>query len=102
MYNDITRLSQGMFEGLTNLEDLSFQSNSIEVLEPLTFMHLVSLHYLDLQSNHISSLPKGVFNGLGNLDSLHLGINKIASIRNSTFVSLMNLTYLCNFVSIGV
>ncbi|XP_063965433.1 G-protein coupled receptor GRL101-like [Lytechinus pictus] len=57
-------------------------------------MHLVSLHYLDLQSNHISSLPKGVFNGLGNLDSLHLGINKIASIRNSTFVSLMNLTYL--------
>eukprot|EP00057_Strongylocentrotus_purpuratus_P006290 XP_011660764.1 PREDICTED: G-protein coupled receptor GRL101 isoform X2 [Strongylocentrotus purpuratus] len=83
-----------MFEGLSNLEDMVFQSNSIEVLEPSTFIHLVSLRYLDLQSNYISSLPKGVFKGLTNLDSLHLGGNKIASIRNSTFVSLTNLTYL--------
>ena len=71
----IVSLKAGDFDGLTNLQQLSF-----------------SIHTRDTSVwNRLSTLPVGVFNGLTNLQSLSIQWNRLTTLRADVFSSLTNL-----------
>ncbi|KAM0680521.1 Leucine Rich Repeat [Glugoides intestinalis] len=88
---ELEKIPDLLFDGLTNLELLSFQNNNIKELQPNIFEKLQKLEYLYLTSNKLTELPSCVFDGLVNLKSLWLEDNNIKELQPNIFNNLQKL-----------
>ncbi len=66
--NRIGSIEKGDFQGLANLQGLSFWDNRITSLENQAFDGLGNLQFLELDVNQITSIETGTFQGLANLN----------------------------------
>ena len=62
---NIVSLKTRDFDGLTNLQNLSFRNNSLSFLPEGVFDNTPELQELYLNGNDLVSLPAGVFDNLG-------------------------------------
>ncbi|XP_065193195.1 slit homolog 2 protein-like [Sycon ciliatum] len=88
--NQIQTLSDGVFPGLTNLQELWLDNNQIQTLSDGVFSGLTNLRKLYLESNQIQTLSDGVFSGLTNLQTLWLNSNPLI-LTPSLYVSLYGI-----------
>jgi len=95
--NNLTRLNQNTFSGLTNLKTLMLSKNSINIIEKGAFYGLSNLETLNLSYNRIDNIEEEAFNGLDNLNTLDLGSNNLKKLSRNIFNKLGNLNYLTLF-----
>ena len=93
-HSSIGALQAEDFSGLTRLEQLLLNDNSLVTLPDGVFGGLIRLKTLELSGNSLSALPEGIFQGLGSLESLRLWNNSLSSLPAGIFRSLSNLTFL--------
>ena len=90
----LTRLPDGVFDGLSNLEVLRLHINGLTQLPADIFDGLSSLKILVLHGNALTSLPAGVFDGLSRLEKLLLFNNQLTALPEGVFDGLSRLSYL--------
>ena len=71
----LTALPDGLFDGLTVLEDLDLQKNTLRSLPDRPFSDLNSLKWLSLHNNNITRLADGVFEGLTVIEEFDIRAN---------------------------
>ncbi|XP_043935870.1 leucine-rich repeat and immunoglobulin-like domain-containing nogo receptor-interacting protein 4 [Protopterus annectens] len=89
--NRLKSLSQNVFAGLQQLQELELSENIISYIEPGTFTYLTDLWTLKLRSNKMKIIPAGAFEGLLNLKFLDISQNEIVVFLDHTFKDLTNL-----------
>ena len=89
--DDITTLQSGDFAGLTNLEILTLDNNSLMTLPAGIFSGLNNLAELNLRGNNLTELLEGIFSDLGNLEILTLDNNSLMTLPANIFNGLNNL-----------
>jgi Leucine-rich repeat (LRR) protein len=89
--NQLTSLSDGVFQGLSQLRDLGLNGNQLTSLPDGVFQGLSQLRGLSLNSNQLTNLQAGVFQGLSNLQELWLYNNKLTSLQSGVFNNLSQL-----------
>ena len=92
--NLFTALAAGDFDGLTALEDLDLDGNSLASLPAGVFDGLTALTRLQLQHNSLTTLPAGVFDELTALEDLRLDRNSLTTLPAGVFDELTALTIL--------
>ena len=90
----IRSLRAGDFDGLTGLETLEMDFNSLTGIPEAVIDHLTSLKKLNLCDNRLSSMRSGVFAGLTGLTELNLYGNELQSLPAGVFAGLTGLTTL--------
>ncbi|XP_076836053.1 toll-like receptor 22 [Brachyhypopomus gauderio] len=88
--NEISKLSASIFKGLTQLKVMRLQLNQIAQLQH-TFPMLPTLEFIDLSRNQIKSLTCLDFANLTQLTRLYLYSNRISTINPCMFKDLNNL-----------
>ncbi|XP_069479438.1 leucine-rich repeat-containing protein 4C [Ambystoma mexicanum] len=88
----LSYISEGAFEGLTNLRYLNLALCNLREIPNLT--PLVKLDELDLSGNHLSVLRPGSFQGLTHLLKLWIMNSQIQIIERNTFDDLQSLVEL--------
>ena len=86
--NLITKLHDGVFDGLKSLEYLDLGGNRISDNGLHVFSNrynLRNLQFIDLRDNLLTSLQNGVFDGLNALNHLNLSGNRISDIGLQVF-----------------
>ena len=89
--NDLSSLPEDIFAGLSNLRRLYLGKNDLSSLPEDIFAGLSNLKRLYLNDNDLSSLPEDIFAGLSNLQALYLGKNDLSSLPEDIFAGLSNL-----------
>ena len=89
-----SKLKEGDFDGLSNLEVLSLSGNSLVSLPVGVFDNTQNLEYLYLSNNSLVSLPEGVFDNNPELKELQLSGNGLVSLPEGVFDNNPNLTTL--------
>ena len=94
--NQIKDIPSGTFKNLWSLEDLDLRFNTIEDIDPETFLPLQQCTGLWLSNNQLTCLRAGTFKGLVSLDVLDLFSNQISFIEDGTFshLPLIRILYL--------
>ena len=92
--NSLRSLPEGVFSELGSLKRLWLWDNFLEALPESVFQGLDSLQRLLLDGNGLHSLPEGVFRGLNNLDALWLQDNSLSSLPPGVFDGLNSLRIL--------
>lgn len=87
-------MQQDTFEGLTNLNFLSFDKCKIRDIDPKWFIPLKSLKRLSFSKNEITELTSNVFSALVQLKELYLHFNLLKYITMNPFSKLWSLTKL--------
>ena len=90
----ITRLKNGDFAGLSQLERLELGGNQLAGLPGDVFYDLSRLNTLNLHGNDLVGLRANVFAGLSSLEVLRLGDNNLAALDVSLFAGLSRLGWL--------
>uniref|UniRef100_A0A3Q4ATV5 Ig-like domain-containing protein n=1 Tax=Mola mola TaxID=94237 RepID=A0A3Q4ATV5_MOLML len=90
-YNNLTEVSKGWLYGLLTLQQLHLSHNSISRIRPEAWEFCQKLSESNLSSNHLSRLEESSFVGLSLLDELHIGNNRISFIADGAFRGLSNL-----------
>ncbi|XDV39084.1 hypothetical protein PO909_008373 [Leuciscus waleckii] len=102
--NEISKLSQSMFRGFTQLKKLLLQINNLTRITN-SFQTLSTLEFLDLSRNRIKELTCDDFANLTRVKTLYLYSNKISLINSCLFKDLTSLEVLKlgtnNLLSIG-
>ena len=92
VYNDITTLPTGVFNGLSNLYSINLAYNNITTLPINVFDSLPTLNYLDLEGNKITTINSSMFgNNTDNLLILNLLGNEITIIEDGAFSNHRNM-----------
>ena len=78
--NNLTRLGDGVFCGMTKLEKLSLSNNKISYIAPQVFAPTVNIYWLDISHNNITSMTLRPLCQLSKLNELNLGYNKVTHI----------------------
>ena len=99
LHPGLTALPADIFDGLSNLEELSLKGNRMTTLPADVFDGLSSLHALDLSHNCVlTDVPEGTFAGLSSLVRLLLGdtpvspLLAVTEISNKSSVRELNLS----------
>ena len=92
--NTLSSLDAGVLSGLTALQELDLNGNALSSLDAGAFSGLTSLQQLYLHYNDLSSLPDGVFSGLTALQQLYLHYNDLSSLPDGAFSGLTALAHL--------
>ena len=90
----MTTLPDGVFDGLTSLEELSLSDNLLTTLPDSVFEGLTSLRSLNLHINEMMTLPEGAFDELTSLEHLHLDRNRLTALPEGVFDGLTSLELL--------
>ncbi|XP_062613229.1 slit homolog 1 protein-like isoform X1 [Saccostrea cucullata] len=85
--NQISRIENDSFKGLTALQYLFLENNQLSRIADKTFILLPNLKTLFLSSNQITRIEKETFAGLSNVQSLYLDSNRITAIDEESFTS---------------
>ncbi|WAR20834.1 SLIT-like protein [Mya arenaria] len=89
--NQITKLSQGVFDELPNLKLLDLSDNLIEMIEDNTFTKMENLVELNLANNRLEKLSGRMMTGLTAVHHISLTSNRLQCISNTTFRETINL-----------
>ena len=89
--NNINKIKNTMFDGITNLKILDLSYNYIVNLDSNTFEYLVNLNTLYLNNNYFDKIDKTMLNNLLNLRILNFISNYISEIGNNSFSAIINL-----------
>ncbi|XP_055896665.1 toll-like receptor 7 isoform X1 [Biomphalaria glabrata] len=97
--NNLTTLTNGSFQTLTSLLQLSIQSSNVHRIEIDTFLGLSLLQNLNLENNELSDMDSSfnpqTFRHLTNLSQLFIGNNQnISKSLGDAFIYLHNLSIL--------
>ena len=92
--NTLSSLPEDVFHGLSSLQELYLKGNTLSNLPEGVFYGLSNLTHIDLHNNKLSNLPEGVFHGLSNLTHIDLHNNKLSSLPEGVFHGLSNLQFL--------
>ncbi|CAG7668634.1 unnamed protein product [Allacma fusca] len=86
--NPISKLKNGDFEGLKNLQLLDLGGCRIDTIEPHAFRGLEVLRKLILTDNNLKNVPTTAFPPLSQLSMLKIGRNPIAEFGSNAFQGL--------------
>ncbi|KAK3606395.1 hypothetical protein CHS0354_042041 [Potamilus streckersoni] len=92
----LTKLKEGAFRGLPNLEELDISINYLAEI-PSELKNVKNLKVLNMYSNEIMILKNGTFDGLTNLETLYFGANEIVTIEEGAFAGLEDSLQRINF-----
>ena len=81
------------FQGMQDLEDISFWNNKLSSVPLDAFTTLTKLRYIYLNANQIEELPNGIFKNNLELEEIHLLNNRIICLGTELFNDLENLYY---------
>ena len=87
----ITKLKEGDFSGLGNLEEINLSDNQLKSLPKGIFKGLESLRKIDLRNNKISNVPTHFFENRKKLGSINLEGNLITQISAGAFKDNVDL-----------
>lgn len=79
--NPLSRLRNGTFNGLTQLESLHLQNCELVELQPGLFDDLTNLKLLNLDSNKLEALHAGIFSKLSSLKNLFVHKNSLYHVE---------------------
>ncbi|XP_053407432.1 protein slit-like isoform X1 [Mercenaria mercenaria] len=89
--NQISKLSQGAFSELPNLQILDLSDNLLEIIEDNTFGSLEKLVELNLANNRLDKVSGRMMAGLIGVHHISLTGNRLTCISNATFRDTVNL-----------
>nr|XP_002125744.3 slit homolog 1 protein [Ciona intestinalis] len=92
--NQITKIPNKAFTGLTSVRELTLSSNLISEIESEAFQGLHSVETINLRKNELSNLDPTPFARLRSLRMLNLEGNKLETLDASFFDKLPNLAAL--------
>ncbi|KAH8418812.1 hypothetical protein KR222_008001 [Zaprionus bogoriensis] len=92
--NQLIRIHEKAFRGLTNLVELDLSENALQHVPSETFQDYSSLMRLSLSGNPIRELKTSAFRHLSFLTTLELSNCQIERIENEAFVGMDNLEWL--------
>ena len=84
-------MRKGIFDGLTNLNELNLDYNKLEKIDSNTFERLINLEILSLQDNIIEEIEERSFESLKYLKELNLKFNRLKRIDFNTFHGLTKI-----------
>ncbi|XP_067623736.1 uncharacterized protein kek2 [Eurosta solidaginis] len=93
-HNQLIRIHEKAFRGLTNLVELDLTDNSLQNVPTETFQDYSSLMRLSLSGNPIRELKTSAFRHLSFLTTLELSNCQIERIENEAFIGMDNLEWL--------
>ncbi|XP_054743574.1 uncharacterized protein LOC129248154 [Anastrepha obliqua] len=92
--NQLIRIHEKAFRGLTNLVELDLSDNMLQNVPTETFQDYSSLMRLSLSGNPIRELKTSAFRHLSFLTTLELSNCQIERIENEAFIGMDNLEWL--------
>ncbi|XP_017065518.1 uncharacterized protein LOC108104127 [Drosophila eugracilis] len=92
--NQLIRIHEKAFRGLTNLVELDLSENALQNVPSETFQDYSSLMRLSLSGNPIRELKTSAFRHLSFLTTLELSNCQVERIENEAFVGMDNLEWL--------
>lgn len=92
--NDLIRINDRAFRGLSNLVELDLSENSLTAIPTETFQDYSSLMRLSLSGNPIRELKTSAFKYLSYLTTLELSNCQISHIEDEAFIGMDNLEWL--------
>ncbi|XP_030383199.1 uncharacterized protein LOC115630689 [Scaptodrosophila lebanonensis] len=92
--NQLIRIHEKAFRGLTNLVELDLSENTLQHVPSETFQDYSSLMRLSLSGNPIRELKTSAFRHLSFLTTLELSNCQIERIEDEAFVGMDNLEWL--------
>ncbi|KAL7742163.1 hypothetical protein ACLKA6_018400 [Drosophila palustris] len=92
--NQLIRIHEKAFRGLTNLVELDLSENTLQNVPSETFQDYSSLMRLSLSGNPIRELKTSAFRHLSFLTTLELSNCQVERIENEAFVGMDNLEWL--------
>lgn len=92
--NQLTRIHDKAFRGLTNLVELDLSDNMLTIIPTETFQDYVSLMRLTLSGNPIRELKSNAFRHLSFLTTLELSNCQLSAVEDEAFLGLDNLEWL--------
>ncbi|XP_030080284.1 uncharacterized protein LOC111599455 [Drosophila hydei] len=92
--NQLIRIHEKAFRGLTNLVELDLSENALQHVPSETFQDYSSLMRLSLSGNPIRELKTSAFRHLSFLTTLELSNCQVERIENEAFVGMDNLEWL--------
>ncbi len=84
-YNDLTVISENLFNGLT-LDSLDLSNNKIHTLHPRAFQE-ADIEYVHIKNNELTVIETGTFAHLKSLKTVSLQFNKLRSLEPDIFPS---------------
>ena len=88
---EISTLRVGDFDGLSSLETLDLQHNTLTSLPKGSFKDLGMARWLRLNGNQLATLDRDTFSGMDNLHEISLHNNRLTSIPAGAFKGLSAL-----------
>ena len=79
--NKITKIPEGFFDNMTNLEYVDLNSNHIKALPENTFKNTKKLNWINIRANNLTEIKKDTLSGLDKLVYLELDNNSITSVE---------------------
>uniref|UniRef100_A0A1A9ZD95 Ig-like domain-containing protein n=1 Tax=Glossina pallidipes TaxID=7398 RepID=A0A1A9ZD95_GLOPL len=92
--NQLIRIHEKAFRGLTNLVELDLSENALQQIPTETFQDYSSLMRLSLSGNPIRELKLAAFRYLSFLTTLELSNCQIERVENEAFIGMDNLEWL--------
>ncbi|XP_055837116.1 uncharacterized protein LOC129905614 [Episyrphus balteatus] len=92
--NQLIRIHEKAFRGLSNLVELDLSDNSLQHVPSETFQDYTSLMRLSLSGNPIRELKTSAFRHLSFLTTLELSNCQVERIENEAFIGMDNLEWL--------
>lgn len=92
--NQLTRIHDKAFRGLSNLVDLDLSENMLTTIPSETFQDYTSLMRLILSGNPIREVKANAFKHLSFLTTLELSNCQLSRIEDEAFIGLDNLEWL--------
>ncbi|KAF2881800.1 hypothetical protein ILUMI_24356 [Ignelater luminosus] len=83
-YNEILTIKPGVFNGLSELEQINLGDNKISKIDKDAFLNL-PVQILNLPRNQIKTIESEAFGSLPNLRELYLTYNQITKLNGSSF-----------------
>lgn len=99
--NNIEEIPEGLFDGMTGLENFYAENNKIKRIPKNIFKDNKNLDWIALTNNNITALEKGAFKGASNLTQLGLEGNQVSKIDKDVFDDVPKLKSL-SFVDNGM
>ena len=90
--NRLTKISDFVFDSVTDLQFLSLAQNELDSLPENLFAKLSDLKRLDLQRNKLSHISAKLFRNLQKLERLNIAQNRLVTLQDHLFSSLEKLT----------
>lgn len=105
LFNNITALDNGTFDGLTSVQSFCFTSNRLKTIAVDAFREMKSVTRVELDYNEINELSNGVFHAMTNLGTINITNHQIEVLDGDLFDGNELLQYIYisnnNIIAIG-